>query len=139
MSNNNNNNALLKAFSYNNISLLSDLHKSIKIDAYGEFKHFKMFRIEFEQITNFLDNLNSDVYTVIPLISINNNINDPFFTLSRQILLTKYSSPVVITEFLIDKMNRANELFEIGDLQYYWLILKYKPMQLDFENFKKFA
>jgi hypothetical protein len=127
MNNNNNHNnnndtpTLFKVFSQNQISLLSDIHKSIKIDAYGEFKHFKMFRINFEQVSNFLDNLdNNKIYTVIPIISINNNIDEPFITLSRQILVTKHSNPVTVTEFLMEKFSKAELLFDMGDsLQYY--------------------
>jgi len=139
--NNNYSPALFKVFSQNQISLLSDIHKSIKIDAYGEFKHFKMFRINFEQVSNFLDNLdNNKIYSVIPLISINNNIDEPFITLSRQMLVTKHSNPVTVTEFLIGKFSKAELLFDIGDsLQYYWLIFKNKPIQLDLENFRKFS
>jgi hypothetical protein len=39
----------------------------------------------------------------------------------------------------MEKFSKAELLFDMGDsLQYYWLIFKYKPIKLDFENFKSF-
>jgi hypothetical protein len=140
--NNNNNNKfenILKVFSSTQISLLSDVNKTINVNTYGEFKYFNIFRCNVRDIENFVLNLDSSkIYTVIPILSINKSFDDPYIILSKQLLITKYSSPLIVHEFLMTKYHRTDELFEIGDLQYFWLTLKYKPVEFDFENYRKF-
>jgi hypothetical protein len=106
------NDNILKVFSSKQVSFLADVNKSIQINKYGEFKYFNIFRINSTDIQNFLLNLdNQKVYTVIPIMSINKSVDDPFVTLSKQILVTRYSNPKIITQFLVNKINRTDELF----------------------------
>lgn len=133
------NDNILKVFSSKQVSFLADVNKSIQINKYGEFKYFNIFRINSTDIQNFLSNLdNQKVYTVIPIMSINKSFDDPYFILSKQILVTRYSNPQIITQFLVNKINRTDELFSFNELQYFWVTLKYKAIDLDFDNYAKF-
>lgn len=130
---------ILKVFSSVKISYLFEVNKTININKYGEFKYFNIFRANITDIENFILNLDAlKVYTVIPLMSINKSIDDPYITLSKQILISKYSNPSIVHEFLINKLTRTGELYELGDLQYYWLTLKYKSVEFDFKEYSKF-
>jgi len=71
-------------------------------------------------------------------MTINKSIDDPYITLSKKILITKYSNPLILHNFLINKIDRTDESFEFGELQYYWLTLKYKSIELDFNYYTKF-
>jgi hypothetical protein len=87
-----------------NITLLRDLDNKIVINKNGEFKHFSNFNFDIDNTRNFIYNLDSDkIYTVIPFVSVNNNINEPYTILSKQILITKYSNPVLKERPLIDQ------------------------------------
>jgi hypothetical protein len=59
------------------------------------------------------------VYTIIPILSVTKSFDDPYIILSKQILVTKYSNPSIIHQFLIDKYSRTDDMFEFGDLQYF--------------------
>jgi hypothetical protein len=52
-------------------------------------------------------------------MSINKSIDDPYIILSKQLLISKYSDPTLLSKFIIDKITRTDELFEIGGLQYF--------------------
>lgn len=47
----------------------------------------------------------------------NKSIDDPFVTLSKQILISRYSNPKIIHDFLLNKITRADDLFGFDELQ----------------------
>src|ERR1700687_1547045 len=76
------------------LTLLKDLDSRINIIKKGEFKYYKSFSFDIEDVRNFLHVLDSDrIYTLIPFISINNKINESHTILSQQILITSKSNP----------------------------------------------
>lgn len=130
---------LFELISTKEITYLKDVKKSIDINCYGEFKHFKIFRTQIEDIKNFLFNLDENkIYTVIPLISVNCRIDDPYLILSRQILVTKFSNPVIIHNLICEKLDISTEQFGIVDLQFFFTLLKYKPIEINFDSYNKF-
>ena len=117
--------------STNNITFLIDFDKTINIDKSGKAYYYRTFNIEILGITNFIKNLKDDaVYLVNPLISINCSLDSPYLTLSRQFLVSNKSKPTLITDFLNNKLNHAEEEF-LFETENYWLIFKYKSVQLD--------
>jgi hypothetical protein len=122
---------LKKYLSTNNISFLINLDKTINIDKSGKSYYYKIYRIELNEIKNFVLNLKeNEVYIVNPIISINCKHNDPYLTLSRQFLITNKSNPNLIYNYLMDQLEIASNDFQFHD-DYYFLIFKYKKVQLD--------
>jgi hypothetical protein len=112
---------LFELISTKEITYLKDIKKSIDINCYGEFKYYKIFRTQIEDIKIFILNLDDNkIYTVIPLISVNCKIDDPILILSRQILITKFSNPVLIHKLVCDNLAISIEQFGIIDLQFFF-------------------
>lgn len=118
-----------------NITLLLDIDKTIDINKSAKAYYFKIFRIELDYLTNFINNLTeNEVYLINPLISINCKLSDPYITLSRQFLVTSKSNPHLINDYLLDKFSIARNDFTFEDGNYF-LILKYKLVSLDYRYY----
>lgn len=92
---------LLQLISRNSITLLKDLDKHIFIIKEGKFNYKNIPSLQFNGVKNFIDKLEEgQIYTVIPLISMFGKDNDPHIVLSKQLLVTKYSNPQLIYDFL---------------------------------------
>jgi hypothetical protein len=86
-----------------------------------------------DDIRNFIINLESNkIYTLIPFVSIDCRVNDPFLTLSPQILITKNSDPLLLFNYLDDKINFAIDQFNIDRLENFYTVLKYKSVEITF-------
>jgi hypothetical protein len=73
-------------------------------------------------------------YIIIPLISMYAKDNDPHIILSKQILVSNYSSSKVIYDYINFKLDQAIVDFGINNVEngnYYYLIFKYKKITLD--------
>jgi len=63
---------------------------------------------------NFYFNLeDKTLYTIIPFISVSCKTDDPFLTLSKQIILSKYSNYLTVNKFILNKLDVAIEQFMI--------------------------
>lgn len=83
--------------STNDISFLTDLNKTIDVDKKGKSYYFKMYRINKEEIDNFILNLDDDkIYLINPLISKHGKYSDPYINLSRQFLVSVHIIKAVI-------------------------------------------
>jgi hypothetical protein len=103
---------LLKRISINNISFLKDINKNIQINKNGKFKYLYINKYDFNKIIEFIENLeDNSIYTVIPIISIYGNDEDPHLILSKQILLSYYSNPNIINKYLIKQLDKTVEEF----------------------------
>jgi hypothetical protein len=126
----NNINTIKKYLSTNSIYFLNNLNKSIDINKSGKSYYFKIFRIELDDITNFIDNLDdSEIYLVNPIISINCKSIDPYITLSNQFLISNRSNPILINNSLIDQLGIVRNNFQFQD-DYYYLIFEYQSITL---------
>jgi hypothetical protein len=130
-------NTIKKNISTGNISFLIDVDRSINIDKSGKNYHFTIFQVNIDLITNFIINLEDDkIYLIIPLISINRRYNDPYLTLSRQFLISNKSDPNLISDYILEQIDKTENDFEFK-LDKFFLILKYKPVYLDYRIFSK--
>jgi hypothetical protein len=133
------NQKIFDIISTKSISFLYDLDNRIDIIKNGKFKYYKIFCIEEKQIINFLQNLDDKkIYSLIPLISINDRRDQPFTVLSQTILITKESDPLLIYNYLNNKIDDTINLFNIDTLNSYFTILKYKQIEINFNEYKKF-
>lgn len=133
------NRKLFDLISTKNITFLNNLNDKIKIIKDGKFIYFKNFLLDIDSIENFLIQLDSDkIYTVIPILSINDRKDQPFIVLSQQILVTKFSNPKLLYNYINEKLISSEDLFNMEQMNRYYTILKYKAVEIDFESYKKF-
>ena len=125
-----------KYISTNNITFLMDIDKAIDIDKRGKAFYFKIFGLNLDQITNFISNIrDNDCILVNPFISVNCKLSDPYLNLSRQFLLTNNSSPNVVCNYLYEQLEKARYDFEFDDNNIFYLIFKYKKVEILDRNF----
>lgn len=125
---------ILDIISTNEISYLKDTDKRIIINKTGKFYYWRIYELTNSKIFNFLHNLEDDtLYTVIPIISKNDKSDEPFITLSQQILVSDQSNSLLIAKFLQDKIKETVNLYNINDLNAV-LILKYKKVEIKFNE-----
>lgn len=124
---------LLKSTSNTKIAFLRDVKKTIKIDKRGRFNHFYLHLFDIKGIEMFILNLNkNNFYTLIPLITKYGKSEDPHIILSNQILVTAYSNPEIIYDFLEKQIEIVINDFEISNLNdFHYLIFKYKKIVIE--------
>nr|AWB36249.1 hypothetical protein [Lactarius sp. (in: basidiomycete fungi)] len=129
----NNLNVIIKQLSSKNITFLVDIDRRINIDKSEKYYYYKIWGLNLDQIQNFICNIrNEDIFLIHPFISINCRIDDPYLTLSRQFLVSKYSNPDLIQDFLFNKLELASQGFEFDHEELdYFLIFKYKKVYLN--------
>jgi len=119
--------------STSDISFLIDFNKTIDIDKSNKYKYFKLFYIDLDGITNFIDNLkNNEICLIQPLISVNCRYNDPYLTLSRQFLVSNNSNPKLIKDYLMGQLEIAKIDFGFDESNLF-LIFKYKLVNFDYK------
>ena len=103
-----------------------------------------MSNFDLDDVKNFLNNLDHDkIYILIPFISVNDRSDEPFTILSQQILITRNSTPVLLSNFIDDKTFKAFKLFnpEWSSTEYdisYCTIFKYKVIDIDYKSINNF-
>lgn len=123
---------LLKRISNSNITLLKDVNKQIQINKNGKFKYYYLPFFDFNKIIEFIDNLeNNYLYTIIPLIFLYGRDEDPHIILSKQILISSFSNPRIINDYLIKQLEKIVDDFGINlENKFYYLIFKYKKIEI---------
>jgi hypothetical protein len=112
-------------------SILQD--KPYKSNYYEINNNFEM-----EYFYNFITNLdNNSLFTVIPIISIKNNFNEPYMVLGKSILVTRYSSYKLIHHDIYSKYLKSLDDFGIDGLEDFHIILKYKKVKLNINQINK--
>lgn len=130
------NNNITKYITTEYISFLMDIDKHINIDKIGKYSYHKIDNGEIDRIKDFILSLdNNEIYILMPFISINCKIGDPYLTLSKQFLVTNQSNYVLIHDFLSKNLNIAIEDFNMNLLDNYFLIFKYKKVKLEYRKY----
>src|ERR1700704_1512004 len=121
---------MFKIISTKEINYLKDLDKRIHINKYGKFNHYKIY--------NFIYELEEDkVYTLIPFISKNDRPDEPYIILSQQILVTYNSNPVLLTNYINNKISDTINLYNINKLEV-TIIFKFKKLKFNFNEHNSF-
>nr|YP_009498199.1 hypothetical protein [Lactarius deliciosus]AWX52985.1 hypothetical protein [Lactarius deliciosus] len=123
---------LLKNTSNNEITLLKDINKLVKTEKNGKFQYFYISYFQINLIREFILNLDSNsFYTLIPMLSIYGKDEEPYLILSKQILITNYSSPEIINNYILKQLDQALIDFEFNlDNRFHCLIFKYKQIKI---------
>jgi hypothetical protein len=124
-------NNMKKYVTTNNISFLVDFDKTIDINKNGKSMYFKLFRINYQDIQNFLLNLdNFKLYMASPFISVNCKYEDPILVLSRPFLITNESNPKIIYDYLFKQFEKGSNDFNMDMESEYYLMFNYKSIDL---------
>jgi hypothetical protein len=122
---------LLGLISTKDISLMKDLNDFFSVSPRGKYKYFSTYSYDLQHLYDFLQLLDEDnFYIVIPFISKDGRLNDPSLILSRQFLVTESSSIDVIRTYLFNQWVKADDHFNIGDLDNYKCYLKYRKVDI---------
>jgi hypothetical protein len=122
---------MFESISTNEITLLHNLDKGININKHGKFNYYKFFDLNTISLWKFLYELDRNkVYILIPFISVNDNPDEPYTILSRQILITSNSSSLLLSKYIHNKINDTFDLYNIQDLEKFSVILKYKEIEI---------
>jgi hypothetical protein len=126
---------LFKNISREKITFLKDIDKSLNVYLNGEFKYFKIPLMDSKGIYDFIDEIDGDkLYLVIPFITHSCKLDDPFIILSRQILISRYSSEITIRNYLDYQLNKSIIDFGMSGLDKFYLIFKYKKVKLELKT-----
>lgn len=121
------------------ITYLKDLDTRITINKNGKFCYHKCLEIDSNIIWKFTQKLEENkVYTLIPFISVNNNPDEPYIILSKQILITKKSNSFLISSYISNKISDTMKLYNILNFNGCCIIFKYKEVKVHFEEHNKF-
>jgi hypothetical protein len=129
---------LLNLISTKEITLLKELDKLIHINKQGKFNYKNIPNFQQIHILNFINRLDENsIYTIIPMISMFGKDDDPYIIISKQLLISRFSSSELIHDYLYDRMLIAIQDFRIENLENgnkYYLVFKYKKITLDFSR-----
>lgn len=130
---------IFNVISTKEITFLKDLDNRIIINKNGKFSFYKCLELNIDNIWGFLQGLEDNkVYSLFPLVSANNNPDEPYILLSQSILITKMSNPLLIARFIQDKYIQATELYNIPESTQFSIIFKYKAIEITFNSKNNF-
>ena len=96
---------MFEIISTKEITYLKDLDKRIKINKFGKFNYWRIYEDRNSKVWQFLSELEDNkVYTLILMFSKNNRPDEPYITLSQQILITSKSNSLLMTYFINNKL-----------------------------------
>lgn len=109
------------------------MDKSINVDKSGKCYYIRFFKIDLDQITNFIYNLeDNEIYLINPRIFIRSTYIDLYLCLSRQFLVSNKSNPLLIFNYLNIQLEKAKFEFGIEFNNGFNLIFKYKKVSIDY-------
>lgn len=121
------------------ITFLNELDNRIDINKSGKFCYYKCPSFETEDIQYFLKTLDDNkIYIIIPFISKNNWVNEPYIILSRQILITNKSNSLLLSNFINDKIEDTIDLYRMESLDKHYTILKQNTLILRLQILRTF-
>ena len=122
----------LNTFSQTNVTFLSEQVENKNLFKIGYYHFFKIPQLELEILKDFLQILDfNKAYVILPLLaSAETSGEGPILSLSKQILVTRDSNPVTISNFLFNQIELACMNYGIENLGNYTVVLKFRPIAL---------
>jgi hypothetical protein len=120
------------SFSKTNITFLSEQVNNKKLFKIGYYHFFKIPGLEIGILRDFLQILDfNKAYIILPILATLETTGDgPILSLSKQILVTRDSNPITISDFLFNQMEIACMNYGIEDLENFTVVLKFRPISL---------
>jgi hypothetical protein len=122
----------LTAFSKTNITFLTEQVQNKKLFIIGYYHFFKIPNLEISILKDFLQILDfNKAYIVLPILTTEETKGDgPILSLSKQILVTRDSDPIVISNFLFNQIEIACMNYNIESLGKFTVVFKFRPINL---------
>jgi hypothetical protein len=122
----------LTSFSNTNVTFLSEQVANKKLFQIGYYHFFKIPQLELGILKDFLQILDyNKAYIVLPLLATAETTGaGPILSLSKQILVTRDSNPITISNFLFNQIELACMNYGIDNLGDYTVVLKFRPIAL---------
>jgi hypothetical protein len=126
----------LSNFSNTNITFLSEQVKNKKLFKIGYYHYFKIPNLELNVLKDFLQLLDfNKAYIVLPILAKEEITGSgPILSLSKQILVTRDSNPIIISNFLLQQIEMACESYGISELENFIVVFKFRPIALKEER-----
>jgi hypothetical protein len=125
---------LFKLISTSEITFLKDLDLKINVIKRGKFFYSCnncYDQLEHSNVGNFLFQLHKEkFYTLIPLLSVNNKMDEPYIILSKQILITRHSNSLNLYNYIQNKIYDSFYFYNIDELNNFNIVFKYKEVDL---------
>jgi hypothetical protein len=130
---------MFELISTKEITLLKSLDLRIKFNKYGKYYYYKIYENNNNsKFWYFLSELeDNSVYMLIPIYSTNDKTDEPYITLSPQILITNKSNSLLLYNYINSKIIDTINLYNINGLKGI-LIFKYKKVTIDFKENNSF-
>lgn len=130
---------IFEVISTTDVTFFKNLDDRVIINKTGKFSFYECLELNTNNIWKFLHELEDNkVYSLFPLISANNNPDEPYILLSQSILITNKSNPLLIARFIYDKCLEAGKLYNIPESTQFSIIFKYKSVEITFKPKNKF-
>jgi len=121
----------MKIISVNKVTFLKDIDIYKKVKYLDKFRYFDGLDLENGKIRQFLFSLDDlSLYTVIPFITISGKLDNPYLILSRQILVSMNSNPIIIHNYIFNQLAIALDDFNIDNLNSYSIYFKYRKVSV---------
>lgn len=122
----------LTAFSQTNITFLSEQVQNKNLFQIGYYHFFKIPQLDLGLLKDFLEILDfKKAYIVLPILATAETKGDgPILSLSKQILVTRDSNPITISNFLLTQIELACMNYGIENLEKFTVVLKFRPISL---------
>src|SRR5579859_2389009 len=119
-------------FSNKNITFLSEQVGNKKLFQILYYHFFKIPNLELGILKYFLQILDfNKAYIVLPILATSETTGSgPILSLSKQILVTRDSNPLMIRNFLLTQIEMACSNYGIADLGNYTVVFKFRPIAL---------
>jgi DNA polymerase type B, organellar and viral len=122
----------LSTFSNQNVTFLSEQVENKKLFQIGYYHYFKIPNLELEVLKDFLQILDfNKAYIILPILATEDTKGEgPILSLSKQILVTRDSNPIIISNFLLKQIEIACMNYGMDNLGNYTVVLKFRPITL---------
>ena len=123
-----------------NITFIRDIQPNVKVCGEGQYKFYDSKFTQFElininEINNFLNLIDNDsIYQLILFISPLKTNENPWLTLSKIFLVTKFSNASLITDYINNQYKKAYFDFRMNPT-HVTLTIKYRKVTLKVKNF----
>jgi hypothetical protein len=122
----------VNTFSQKDITFLTEQVNNKKLFKIGYYHFFKIANLELNILKDFLQILDfNKAYVILPILATEEMKGDgPILSLSKQILVTRDSNPLTISNFLLKQIELACMNYGIEDLGNFTVVLKFRPITL---------
>jgi hypothetical protein len=122
----------LSTFSQTNVTFLSEQVQNKKLFKIGYYHFFKIPQLELDVLKDFLQILDfNKAYIVLPILTTPGTTgSDAILSLSKQILVTRDSNPIIISNFLMNQIEMACSNYGIENLENFLVVFKFRPLSL---------